>query len=385
MQIPFIDLQKINARFEFAEAFARVLNSGRYLFGAEIESFEREFAAFTGVAHCVALANGFDALSLTLRAWMSLGELGLGDEVVVPANSFVASALAVTECGLRVRFADVSPVTFNVTVEALSDALTPKSRAVMPVHLYGQLADIERARSFCADRNLLLIEDAAQAHGARTAFRGAGAFGDAGGFSFYPTKNLGALGDAGCMVTNDPLLAQRVRMIGNYGSAQKYRHELFGTNSRMAELQAAVLRLKLLRLDDDNRRRREIAGRYCNGIRHPLVKVPTEPADRGSHVWHVFAITTDHRDDLVRHLASRGIQTSIHYPCAIHQQAAYRKDSGNIRMPVSERLQHQVLSLPISQVMEDAEVDYVIAALNDWQRPVRPKGKVVRANGAGSG
>jgi dTDP-4-amino-4,6-dideoxygalactose transaminase len=369
MQIPFIDLKKINARFEIAEAFARVLDSGRYLFGTEIESFEREFAAFTGAAHCVALANGLDALRLTLRAWMSLGALGPSDEVLVPANSFVASALAVTECGLHVRFVDVSPATFNVTVEALSDAITPNSRAVMPVHLYGQLADIERVRSFCADKNLLVIEDAAQAHGARTALRRAGTFGDAGGFSFYPTKNLGALGDAGCMVTNDSLLAERVRMIGNYGSMQKYRHEVFGTNSRMAELQAAVLRLKLMRLDEDNRRRREIAGRYCKGIRHPLVKVPLEPVDRGSHVWHIFAITTDHRDDLVRHLASKDIQTSVHYPCAIHQQAAYRKDSGNVRMPVSERLQHQILSLPISQVMDDTEVDYVIAALNDWPGP----------------
>jgi dTDP-4-amino-4,6-dideoxygalactose transaminase len=384
MQIPFIDLRKINARFEIAEAFARVTNSGRYLFGAEIEAFECEFAAFIGAAHCVALANGLDALSLTLRAWMSLGALGPSDEVLVPANSFVASALAVTECGLRVRFVDVSPATFNVTVEALSDAVTPNSRAVMPVHLYGQLADIERVRSFCAEKNLLVIEDAAQAHGARTVLHRAGAFGDAGGFSFYPTKNLGALGDAGCMVTNDPLLAERVRMIGNYGSTQKHLHEVLGTNSRMAELQAAVLRLKLLRLDEDNCRRREIAGRYCKEIRHPLVKVPSVPVDRGSHVWHVFAITTDHRDDLVRHLASKDIQTSVHYPCSIHQQAAYRKDTENIRMPVSERLQHQVLSLPISQVMDDAEVDYVIAALNDWQGPLRSKDKVERPNLAAS-
>jgi len=380
MQIPFIDLRKVNARFEIAEAFARVMNSGHYLFGAEIESFEREFAAFTGVAHCVALANGFDALRLTLRAWMSLGALAPGDEVIVPANSFVASALAVTECGLRVRFVDVSPATFNVTVEALSDAVTPNSRAVMPVHLYGQLADIERVRSFCADKNLLVIEDSAQAHGARTARRSAGAFGDAGGFSFYPTKNLGALGDAGCMVTNDPLLAERVRMIGNYGSMQKYRHDIFGTNSRMSELQAAVLRLKLMRLDEDNRRRREIAGRYCNAIRHPLVKVPLDPVDSGSHVWHIFAITTDHRDDLVRHLNSKNIQTSVHYPCAIHQQPAYLKDSGNIRMPVSEQLQHQVLSLPISPVMGDAEIDYVIAALNDWQSPSVPKTMLLGLN-----
>ena len=364
MNVPFIDLLRVNARFAISDAIARVLRSGYYLNGAEVEAFEREFAEYVGTTQCVALANGLDALRLCLRAWISLRRLALGDEVLVPANSFFASALAATESGLSVRFVDVSPVTFNVTA-----AITERSRALIPVHLYGQLADIERVRSLCRTANILMLEDSAQGHGAREASGCAGAFGDAGAFSFYPTKNLGALGDAGCIVTNDSSLAARVRALANYGSSRKNHHEFFGANSRMDEIQAAILRLKLGTLDGDNERRRQIARRYREAIRNPLVNVPAESVHAPAHVWHIFAVTTIFRENLSLYLAGRDIQTSVHYPCTIHQQPAYLSAVDRPNLPVSERLQHEVLSLPISPAMESDEVDYVIETVNAWPGP----------------
>jgi len=318
----------------------------------------------------VLVANGYDALRLTLRAWISLRRLEVDDEVIVPANSFIASALAVTDAGLQLRLADVDPDTFNVSVATVAAVMTSRTRVVMPVHLYGQLADIEPLRALCAKNNLLLLEDAAQAHGARLAGAGAGTFGDAGAYSFYPAKNLGALGDSGCIVTADPALAERVRMLGDYGSTAKYEHELRGVNSRTDELQAAFLRIKLHRLDGDNDRRRQIALRYCAAISHPLVVPPHVPAVPSTHVWHLFVVTTPHRASLVQHLESCGIGTMIHYPKAIHRQPAY--DDLFTRLPpppVSERLQHEVLSLPISPVMTDDQVETVVSAVNGWPGP----------------
>ena len=369
MQVPFIDLKALHSRPEIADAISRVLASGRYLYGREVEAFERGFADYTGTTHCVGVANGLDALRLTLRAWITLGAIAQGDDVVVPANSFVASALAVTESGLHVRFADVSPVTFNITAETLAAALTRRTRAVMVVHLYGQITDIEEIRSLCSDRQLLLLEDAAQAHGAQSGSRRSGAFGDAAGFSFYPTKNLGALGDAGCMVTNDAGLAERVRSLGNYGSRTKYHHELAGVNSRLAEVQAAVLAVKLGYLDLDNSRRREVAHRYIGRIRNPFVTVPILPTDPRSHVWHLFVVTTPYRASLMRHLEESGVETMVHYPCAIHLQPAFAGKSGAVNAPISERLQDEVLSLPISSTLSDEQVDYVINAVNAWHDP----------------
>jgi len=366
--VPFIDLRAVNARFErqFRDAQARVLNSGWYLRGQETEAFEREFGAWNGSAHCVCVANGLDALRLVLRAWRSMHRIESDAEVVVPANSFIASALAVTEAGLRVRLADVDPATHNVSVDTVAAALTPRTRVVMPVHLYGQLADVAGLRALCDARGLLLLEDAAQAHGAGTTAARAGAFGDAGAFSFYPVKNLGALGDAGCVVTEDTALADRVRMLANYGSEVKYEHAVQGVNSRMDELQAAFLGIKLAALQDDNARRRAIAAMYCAEIRNPRVRLPVPPDPAGSHVWHLFVVTTDRRDALVRHLAGNGIDTMIHYPKAIHRQAAYAESLGGSVVPNAERLQHQVLSLPISPVMTDDEASRVIAAVNSW-------------------
>ena len=367
MHVPFVDLKGLHVRSDIADAILRVLASGRYLFGTEVESFERRFAEYTGTTHCVGVANGLDALRLTLRAWITLGVIDQGDDVVVPANSFVASALAVTESGLQVRFADVSPVTFNITAETVAAAVTARTRVVMAVHLYGQISDLDEIRSLCDNRQILLLEDAAQAHGARSGSRSSGAFGDAAGYSFYPTKNLGALGDAGCMVTNDASLAERIRGLGNYGSRTKYHHEFAGVNSRLAELQAAVLAVKLGYLDHDNVRRREIAHRYVDRIENPFVALPMPPTDPTSHVWHLFVITTPHRASLMRHLEESGIETMVHYPCAIHLQPAFAGKAGAVNAPVSERLQNEVLSLPIGPTLSDEQVEYVINAVNAWR------------------
>jgi dTDP-4-amino-4,6-dideoxygalactose transaminase len=367
--VPFLDVAGINSRFrrEFAEAQARVLQSGWFLRGTETRDFESEFAAYSRAPHCVLVANGYDALRLTLRAWISLRRIEDGDEVIVPANSFIASALAVTDAGLQVRLADVDPATFNLSAASVSEAMTSRTRVVMPVHLYGQLADIAPIRTLCAKNDLLLLEDAAQAHGARLGASSAGMFGDAGAYSFYPAKNLGALGDSGCLITADPALADRVRMLGNYGSTAKYEHEMRGVNSRTDELQAAFLTIKLQRLDRDNDRRREIAFRYCAAISHPLVSAPRAPSEAPAHVWHLFVVTTPHRSSLVQHLETRGIGTMIHYPKAIHRQPAYSELSSELpRLPVTERLQHEVLSLPISPVMTDDQVEAVVEAVNSW-------------------
>ncbi len=347
-----------------------MLQSGWFLRGAETRGFESEFAARTKAPHCVLLANGYDALRLALRAWVSLQRIEAGDEVIVPANSFIASALAVTDAGLQLRLADVEPGTFNVSAATVAAAMTSRTRVVMPVHLYGQLADVEPIRALCAKSNLLLLEDAAQAHGARLDASGAGTVGDAGAYSFYPAKNLGALGDSGCLVTADPALAKRVRMLGDYGSTAKYEHELRGVNSRTDELQAAFLRIKLQRLDRDNDRRRQIALRYCGAIAHPLVAPPHVPSVPSTHVWHLFVVTTPHRASLVQHLETCGIGTMIHYPRAIHRQPAYADLFASFPpLPVAERLQHEVLSLPISPVMTDDQVEAVIATVNRWPGP----------------
>lgn len=368
MNVPFLDLQAINARFadELARAHIRVVASGWFLRGAETRAFEEEFAAWNDSAHCVGMANGLDALRLVLEAWKLQGRLQPGDEVVVPANSFVASALAVTQAGLAVRLADVDPASCNVTTETLMAALTPRTRVVMPVHLFGRMVDVDAIRRLCDERGLLMLEDAAQAHGAADGKYRAGNAGHAGIFSFYPVKNLGALGDAGCVVTHDEDLAARVRMLGNYGSATKYEHVALGVNSRIDELQAAFLRAKLPLLASDNARRRAIAARYKESIAHPHLSLPTATPVATSHVWHLFVVATPRRASLATHLAGEGVETMVHYPRAIHRQPAYAAALADTVAPVADRLQHEVLSLPMSPVMSDAQVDHVIHAVNAW-------------------
>jgi dTDP-4-amino-4,6-dideoxygalactose transaminase len=300
-----------------------------------------------------------------LRAWITLGRLVPGDEVIVPANTFIASALAVTDAGLTLRLCDVDPRTYNMTLETLQAAMTSATRVVMPVHLYGQLADIERIRAFCADAGALLLEDAAQAHGARLAGRLAGAFGDAGAFSFYPSKNLGALGDAGAVVTDDAALAARVRALASYGATERYRHDFRGVNSRMDEIQAAVLRVKLPFLDADNDARRRVALSYVPAATPRGIRWPAPPADAGAHVWHALVIRTDDRDVLMARLLAAGIETSIHYPRAINAHGAYRGLPASPPVPVAETLAREVVSLPIHPVLDEASVSAIRAAVCD--------------------
>lgn len=366
----FLDMKALIARDEDAlqEAFARVLRSGWYVLGLELEAFEREFAEFCGVDHVVGVGNGLDALTLILRAYRQLGRLADGAEVILPGNTFIATALAVSEAGLVPVLVEPEGNNFGISVAAVEAALTARTGAVIAVHLYGQLVDMSRLRHMTQQHDLLLIEDSAQAHGARDE-RGqvAGSLGDAAGFSFFPAKNLGALGDGGAVTTNDPALADQVRKLRSYGASEKYIHEVKGVNSRLDELQAALLRVKLRRLAADAEQRRAIAARYLQGISHPVIVLPTEPAFPLNHVWHLFVVRCSQRQALQDHLHRRGIPTLIHYPVPIHRQAAYAELS-SISLPVSERLAEEVLSLPLYPDMADEYVDSVIDACNGFPR-----------------
>lgn len=375
MNIPFLDLKAINVRDrdEFIAAASRVIDSGWYIHGEEHQAFEREFAAYCGTRHCIGVANGLDALTLTLRAWKELGELKDGDEVIVPANTYIASILAITENRLIPLLVEPDEATFNLSARNAEQAITSRTRAVLPVHLYGQLADMPAINDIADRHHLLVLEDSAQAHGATLDGKTAGSWGNASGFSFYPGKNLGALGDAGAVTTNDEEFAQAIRALGNYGSHKKYENLYQGVNSRLDEMQAAFLRVKLRRLEADNARRRQIALAYARGICNPAIRQPVS-ADRtieslASHVFHLYVVRTAHRAALQAHLSVAGIQTLIHYPVPPHQQPAYR--AWNTRSyPVAEAIHREVLSLPMSPVMSDDQVSAVIDACNAFQAPV---------------
>jgi len=364
--IPFLDLKAINAREREAliAAFTRVLDSGWYVLGEEVAAFEREYAQYCGTQHAVGTGNGLDALTLTLRAWRELGRLRSGDEVVVPANTYIATILAVTENGLKPLLVEPDPVTYNLDPAWIEDVLTPRTRAILPVHLYGQTADMTAISAIARRHGLLVLEDSAQAQGARHAGVRAGALGDASGHSFFPSKNFGALGDAGAVTTNDTELADVVRALRNYGSREKYVNDYQGVNSRLDELQAALLRVKLRRLDADNARRCVLAQRYLDGIRHPALVLP-QVASGNEAVWHVFVVRCPDRAGLQRHLQQQGIGTLIHYPVPPHRQRAYAEWAART-LPLTERIHAEVLSLPLSPVMGDADADAVIAACNGW-------------------
>lgn len=366
MNVPFLDLKAINARHaaELKAAAARVVDSGWYVLGDEVKAFEAEFAAWVGTPHCVGTSDGLSALILALRGWKELGLLKDGDAVAVPANTYIASILAITENRLRPVLVEPDEDTFNLGAAKLAAALTPDVKAVLAVHLYGQLADMPAIAQLCRDRGLLLLEDAAQAHGARTGGVKAGAWGDAAAFSFYPGKNLGALGDAGALTCRDARLAEMVRALRNYGSHEKYQNLVQGPNDRLDELQAALLRVKLPHLDADNARRREIAQRYRREIRNPSVRLPSVRTGEDSHVWHLFVVRTPDRGQLQVRLQEQGVQTAIHYPIPPHRQPAYERELGRLSFPLTEAIHSEVLSIPISPVMMDAQVGAVIHAVN---------------------
>lgn len=350
---------------EIATAVQRVVDSGWYLQGEETEAFEREYAKYIGTRYCVSCGNGLDALTLAIRAYKALGVINDGDEVIVPANTYIASILAITENNLRPVLVEPRMDTFQIDDNLIERAITPRTRAVMIVHLYGRLAYTEKIANICREHKLFLIEDNAQAHGLQTADgRRTGNLGNVAGHSFYPGKNLGALGDAGCITTNDEALANTVRSLGNYGSSRKYVFSLKGRNSRMDELQAAVLRTKLRYLDADNARRRHIALRYITEIRNKDITLPSREYCLHS-VHHIFPVLCDQRDHLQRYLAEQDIQTIIHYPIPPHRQQCYSEFS-KLSLPITERIHNTELSIPLNQAMTDADVEQVINVLNGF-------------------
>lgn len=362
MSVKFLDLQRANAgqRDALIAAAARVIDSGWYVLGAEVARFERAFADYCGVKHCIGVGNGLDALVLILRALIENGRINSGDEVIVPANTFAATLLAVEQAGLQAVLVDPDPATNNLDPLLVQRALTAKTRVLMPVHLYGRLAPMEALMELAGDSGLLVVEDAAQAHGARARDRMAGSFGIAAGFSFYPGKNLGALGDAGAVTTSDDALAATVRALRNYGSSRKYVHELNGVNSRLDEMQAALLSEKLGMLDSDNERRRVYVDRYLQSLADiPGLELPSRPESPEQHVWHLFVARHQRRDALQEILRGNGVETLIHYPIALADQPAWRS-TGFPATPVSSSLAATVLSLPLDPGMRDAEVAEVI-------------------------
>ncbi|MEG0869411.1 MAG: DegT/DnrJ/EryC1/StrS family aminotransferase [Hafnia sp.] len=364
--ISFLDLKEVNSSFrdELVEACARVIDSGWYIGGGELASFEKDFAAWCGARHCIGVANGLDALILTLRAWKLLGRLREGDEVIVPANTYIASILAITENRLVPVLVEPEEGTFNLGAAAIEAALTERTRAILPVHLYGRLADMPGIMEVAQKHNLLVLEDSAQAHGASLNGRRAGNWGDAAGFSFYPGKNLGALGDAGAITTNDDQLAEVLRALRNYGSHEKYKNLYQGVNSRLDEIQAAMLSVKLRHLDAHTQRRREIARMYQQGIRNQAIQLPLWECDE-QHVFHLYVVRCEQRSELQAHLAQQGISTLIHYPIPPHKQQAY-SEYANLSLPLTERIHEEVLSLPIGPTMTDAEAQVVIDCCNNF-------------------
>lgn len=358
--VPFLDLKRINLRHQeaYAAALTRVLASGRVLLGEETEAFEREFAAYCGVKHCVGVGNGLDALHLVLRAW----GIGPGDEVIVPSHTFIATWLAVSQAGATPVPVEPDAASFNLDPARVEAAITPRTRALLPVHLYGRPAAMDALREIAARHGLKLLEDAAQAHGARLGARRCGALGDAAAFSFYPGKNLGALGDGGAVTTDDDALAERIRLLRNYGSRVKYRHEAAGYNTRLDELQAAFLRERLQHLDADNARRRQIARHYGESLRDlPGLMLPHDPAE-AQPVWHLYVVRHPQRDRLGAELQARGIGTLVHYPTPAHRQAAYGAFA-TAALPIADRLSAEVLSLPIDPTLSDEGVAAVVAAV----------------------
>ena len=361
--IKFLDLKKINERFrgELDAAAKRMLDSGWYLLGKEIERFEADFAAYCGVKHCIGCANGLDALKLIIKAY----GFGPGDEIVAPANTYIASILAISDNGCTPVLVEPKWETRLIDEDLIEAAITSRTKAIFVVHLYGRAMNMTKIWAIAKKRGLKVIEDSAQAHGAMFDGRRVGNLGDASGFSFYPGKNLGCLGDGGAVTTNDDELATKVRALRNYGSDVKYHFPYQGTNSRLDEIQAAWLGVKLPHLDDDNQRRREIAARYCAEIKNPLIELPQCPNDE-SMVWHVFAVTCPRRDELQKYLADKEIQTVIHYPIPPHKQPCYA--GWNDRSyPITERIHRKILSLPISPVLTDDEVETVIHVVNDFR------------------
>lgn len=365
--IEFLNLKAVNAQYqqELREACARVIDSGWYIMGNELTQFETEFAAYCGAKHAIGVANGLDALILALRAWKELGKLKAGDEVIVQANTYIASVLAITENDLVPVLVEPNADTYNLDPALVRAAITPNTKVILPVHLYGQISPMPELMAIAKEHNLLVLEDCAQAHGAEINGKRAGNWGDAAGFSFYPGKNLGALGDAGAVTTNNDELAQTLKALRNYGSHKKYENLYQGVNSRLDEIQAAMLRVKLPYLENETARRQEIARLYRAGINNPLVILPQVEIE-SAHVWHLFVVRSDVREQLQQWLIEQGVQTLIHYPIPPHKQQAYPQ-LRNYQLPLTEQIHQQVLSLPMDSTMSDEAVAKVIDVVNGFK------------------
>ena len=365
--IKFLDLQKINLvhQQEIEEKLLQTFRSGWYLLGNEVAHFEENLKQYIGSDHAIGVANGLDALRLIFRAYMELGFMQVGDEVLVPANTYIASLLALSDNGLVPVLVEPDMETYNIDLNNIEEKISSKTRAILIVHLYGQVVFSQDLVDLAKKHNLKIVEDNAQSIGASWNGIKTGNLGDAAGVSFYPGKNLGALGDGGAVTCKNEELAKTIRAIANYGSTQKYVNVFQGLNSRLDEIQAAVLNVKLNYIDADNERRRTIAKRYCNEIRNEAIILPTLPLNQEEHVWHLFVIRTKERQMIQNYLTENEIQTLIHYPIPPHKQEAYR-EMNNLSFPISEQIHKEVLSLPISPVMTDNEVSKVIEIINQY-------------------
>ena len=364
--IKYLPLKQINDRYdaELREAVGRVMDSGWYLKGEHTQRFEKNYATYIGTKYCVGVANGLDALTLILRAYIEKGVMQPGDEVIVPANTFIASILSISDCGLTPVLVEPSIDTFQIDDSQIEEVITERTKALMIVHLYGRCAYTEKIGMICKKHQLKLIEDNAQAHGCfapmdNGQWRRTGSLGDAAAHSFYPGKNLGALGDAGAVTTNDKELAQIIEELGNYGSSKKYVFDYQGRNSRLDEIQAAMLDVKLRHLDEDNQRRQAIADYYINNVKHPEILLPTP----SQSVYHIFPILCERRDELQQYLKENGVETMIHYPIPPHKQACY-KEWNDLSFPITERIHRQELSLPCHPAMKQEEADQIVSLLN---------------------
>ncbi|MBO7229988.1 MAG: DegT/DnrJ/EryC1/StrS family aminotransferase [Bacteroidaceae bacterium] len=365
--IRYCDLKKITESHEpqLTEAVNRVIQSGWYILGNEVKTFEQEFAEYCGCSYCIGTGNGLDALTIIMLAYREMGVMQEGDEVIVPANTYIASLLSILQAGLKPVLCEPEWESCNIDPGKIEELITPRTKAIMAVHLYGRCANIPQIEGIAKRHSLKIIEDSAQAHGAMIDGKRTGNLGDAAGFSFYPGKNLGALGDGGAITTNDKELASTARAIANYGSEKKYINTYKGVNSRLDEIQAAVLSVKLQRLDADNERRRAIAERYNAGISNRLVKTPSIEK-REEHVFHIYPVFCEQRDKLQKHLLERGIETLIHYPVPPHKQEALG-EYASLALSITERIHYEELSLPCNPTMSDSDVTAVIEAVNSFK------------------
>lgn len=363
--INFLDLKKINLKHavELNEATERVIKSGWYIMGNELNTFEKEFASYCQADYCIGVANGLDALILIIEGYKELGFMKEGDEIIVPSNTYIASILAISKANLVPVLVEPDVNTFLLDPLKVEEKITSKTKVILPVHLYGRLCDMQSISAIAAKHNLKIIEDSAQSHGAMQNNKRSGNLGDASGFSFYPGKNLGAIGDAGAVTTNDKKLAETIKALRNYGSHKKYENLYQGINSRLDELQAALLTVKLKYLDEETEVRRKIAVRYDLEIKNTKVKLPLLPSNKLEHAWHLYVVRVSNREKFQQSLADKGVQTLIHYPIPPHHQKAY-KEWNNLSYPISEKLHRDVISLPISPVMTNDEISHVIEAVN---------------------